>query len=743
MGNTCASVHIAWRRNVDDVTKVISRSYGKLGYERVKQAPPEGGKHVILKARAGQSYVSVYDSDNAKLDNGELKDLALAASKALKTAVVFTSLYDSDTYEFIVFANGRQVDLLMTDAENYTGPLKRLSEKSRSTKWSELFRRTVTTDQIALAAARETVFAEGIVAGLSKLIGLSDGQPQINYQDFLDDEKEITAQFYFKKKPMAASDIPPGEIRLANAFDPDDTRMLLVYPAAWPIPVGQPANAKWLMLSQGAGFNGGTATIRLSGPDGPVLSKAAMRGFKFHNGQIVGDLETRPTDKDHVTDYYAFKITPVASASSGSQLHSAAFPNLSIPPMTSGRTTQILIILALYDLQSQTAGEWEINVSLQPGAESEYRYDLPPLRIAAVEQGWLPVVSGLNPKTAFDKSNFSADPRNEQNYLRELKDKQSRILDDRRLIHPAIASSVAILNDDGQAALDACKTWLEAWLRPLSEQPEGELRIYTEKRLPAAVFKPGKTKKNLPITAFLQDKAWRNLFDYANNYQSVLISFFPKDSDRAIAGIGLQYSHERHYFHDYLRSGNGYEAQMAKTLTVMRGRPFPEEAYRSTLHAFQWVTNDAGCYEYLNTSFSDMGQRLDRFAAENAPLQAWNGQSTWVPLFDQAAHGKVTIYESMSVLNWFRGVVEGGGLDRRMMSAQWCGNVLRMVTPHMWLCPNLIDQVDRAALERVAQVTESNGAYKIELRRGCALDELELALLPILPVESARMSREG
>jgi hypothetical protein len=74
------------------------------------------------------------------------------------------------------------------------------------------------------------------------------------------------------------------------------------------------------------------------------------------------------------------------------------------------------------------------------------------------------------------------------------------------------------------------------------------------------------------------------------------------------------------------------------------------------------------------------------------------------------------------------------------MTAQWCANVLRMVTPWLWLCGNLIDQVDRAALERVAEVTESNGLYKITLRPGCALDDLELALLPILPVESARIS---
>ena len=178
----------------------------------------------------------------------------------------------------------------------------------------------------------------------------------------------------------------------------------------------------------------------------------------------------------------------------------------------------------------------------------------------------------------------------------------------------------------------------------------------------------------------------------------------------------------------------------SRTLSVMRGRPFTEVTYSATLHAFQWVTNHADCYEFLNTSVSDMGQRIDRFAAENAPLQAWNGQSTWVPLFDQAGHGKFTIYEKASALNWFRGVFDSGRLHGGLMSAQWCSNVLRMVTPHMWLCRNLIDQVDRAALEQVAQVTETNNTYKIALRSGCALDELELALLPILPVESARIS---
>jgi hypothetical protein len=52
-----------------------------------------------------------------------------------------------------------------------------------------------------------------------------------------------------------------------------------------------------------------------------------------------------------------------------------------------------------------------------------------------------------------------------------------------------------------------------------------------------------------------------------------------------------------------------------------------------------------------------------------------------------------------------------------------------------------MQQVDRAALERVAQVTETDDAFKIALREGQGLDDLELALLPILPVESVRVHK--
>jgi hypothetical protein len=733
MGNTCASVHIAWNGNADDATRAISRSYGKLGYERVKKAPAEDGKRVVVLARSGQSYISVYDSDNAKLDSGELKDLALSVSKALKTAAVFTSLYDSDSYEFIVFACGKQVDLLMTDVESYDGPMKRLSDKSRAARWGSLFGRTLRIEQFTQTLTKQTAFADDIIAGLSELIGLEGGRPQRNYQDFLDEEAECTAQFYFKKKPKALSEIPAGEVRLANGFDPDDTRMLFVYPAGWPIPIGKQQSVKWMILSQGAGFSGGTATVRVSGPDGLVLSKGAIKGFKFHNGQIVGELEASTTDKDDAKQDFIFHIMYNRTDSSGSRSYTAEFPSLSIPPMTAGRTTQILILFALYDLHPQTAGEWAINVSIQPGVQTEYQHNLPPLRIAAVEQGWLPVVSGLNPKATYDQSNLSA------THLQELKFKQAEIPGQRRLDHPAVTSSVAILSDDGQPTLDACKTWLEAWLRPLAQQQEGEIRIRAEKRMSESAY-VGKTKKNLPASGFQSDAIWGKLFDGSSNYQTVLVTFVPKDAECPIAGVGLQ--HSRWEQSEEWRPS--YEKRLADTFRLMRGRPFDALARGATWHIFKWVINHADCYKYLETSAALMEEQLDAFAVAHRPLQAWSSQCTWIPMFDRADSYEHTPYEESSLLNWFRGIIgDGSGLNDEKMTARWCGNVLRMVTPKLWLCRNLIEQVNTAALERVAQVCETGGVHKIALRPGFALDELELALLPILPVESVRLSVVG
>jgi hypothetical protein len=156
MGNTCSSVHIALTGATLDAIEGIVRAYATLGFERAKTALPEGGKHVVLLRKEGDAFLSVYDSDNATLDTGDLKQLALTASKIFKTAAVCTGLYDSDTFEVVVFNAGKQVDLVMTDPEQYSGPLKMLTPASRAKQWSKVFGKSLRVEDIKQAITTDS-----------------------------------------------------------------------------------------------------------------------------------------------------------------------------------------------------------------------------------------------------------------------------------------------------------------------------------------------------------------------------------------------------------------------------------------------------------------------------------------------------------------------------------------------------------------------------------------------------------
>lgn len=237
---------------------------------------------------------------------------------------------------------------------------------------------------------------------------------------------------------------------------------------------------------------------------------------------------------------------------------------------------------------------------------------------------------------------------------------------------------MAILDAGGQAMFDACRSYLEAWLKPLGNRA-GEVRIRTEKRMTEKAY-VGKTKKTLPVSAFLPDKSWQKLFDTAGNYQTVLAAFVPEGGEFPIAGLGLQVGLEHHP--EQWRAHD--EQQLANTLSRMRGRQFEPAPVVNTLHVFNWVLNHDECDGYMGTSIGGMEDSLDELAARCPVLQAWHGQHTWMPL---------------------------------------------------------LDQVDPAALGIVASVTVVNGAVRIVLNEGQRPDDLELALLPILPVETARVRR--
>src|SRR5262249_42922131 len=160
------------------------------------------------------------------------------------------------------------------------------------------------------------------------------------------------------------------------------------------------------------------------------------------------------------------------------------------------RPTQILIVLQLQVVAS-AVGVWDVDVSVRPTSHTNFQHDLPRARLAAVEQTWLPVVSGLNPKTSYETGDLATLQPRGTLMLHELQRKQASILLDRKLNHFAIASNVAIVADESQATLDACRAYLEAWLRPLADRT-GEVRIHAEKRMTEKAY-VGKSRKTLPL----------------------------------------------------------------------------------------------------------------------------------------------------------------------------------------------------------------------------------------------------
>jgi len=141
MGTTATSLHVlsavvlpGSRLPVD-----IEKAYRKLGYARPKQAGEGATKRVILAPDASGDWLSIYDSQNDRTDTGELKQLAVEITRKLGTVALLTSVYDSDSFEFVMFHMGRQVDAAVSEPESHTGGLRMLKGTRRAWAWYSMF----------------------------------------------------------------------------------------------------------------------------------------------------------------------------------------------------------------------------------------------------------------------------------------------------------------------------------------------------------------------------------------------------------------------------------------------------------------------------------------------------------------------------------------------------------------------------------------------------------------------------
>src|SRR5262245_23448991 len=315
MGTTCTSLHVL--RGTTEPRAFMAelgKAYAKIGFVAEEG---EGGalKRVIVSDDGQSKFVSIHDSDNALIDSGELKDLAVALSKRLKSVAVLTSVYDSDRFEFIVFHKGKQVDAVVSDADDHTGGLKSLSPKKRMAAWGDLFlgpdllrslaaqppvlldaermaalaeRHREFEQRLARAAQSSGAFAEDLLGAWCDVAGLDVSQVLAGFQDVAP-----AALALLLRKAAAGSGVAEAgtaaehAVKLLAYRSDVDCPYLRYYPAAWPIPVGETERIKWLVVSQGAGFSGLTLELDLDDPAAVSFRKVSVHAYPFYNGQIT------------------------------------------------------------------------------------------------------------------------------------------------------------------------------------------------------------------------------------------------------------------------------------------------------------------------------------------------------------------------------------------------------------------------------------------------------------------------
>ena len=141
MGTTATSLHIlsAPMHYRLRLPQDIEKAYRKLGYSRPKNVGGRASKRVILSPDTAGDWLSIYNSDNDQIDSGELKQVAVEVTRKLGTVALLTSVCDSDSFEFVMFHNGKQVDAAVSDPDGHAGGLKMLKGKRRAQAWRSMF----------------------------------------------------------------------------------------------------------------------------------------------------------------------------------------------------------------------------------------------------------------------------------------------------------------------------------------------------------------------------------------------------------------------------------------------------------------------------------------------------------------------------------------------------------------------------------------------------------------------------
>jgi tetratricopeptide (TPR) repeat protein len=688
----------------DAIASGIKSAYQKLGYTVAKK-PEDQRKRVVLKGGLPGQYVSIYDSDNDRLDTGELKELAVVLSRRLGTVAIVTSVYDSDAYLFIMYFAGRQVDSNVAGDLWTQDGLRLLSGKKRALKWREIFsgRDPSGTTHLSLedwqkrldfAGKDDSVFAEIRLGKLCAAAGVDPSRASTVLEDFETPDGSEHTTFFLKPgaRKLAKPQKQDGVQELAYVRSDDDAPELLYFPAAWPVPAGKDRAIDWNAVTAGPGFRGLRIKLHFEAATGVLLKKVEVAARPFFNGQLTSLAAVAHDQWPGLSEPVAGEKTVTYEA--------ADFEAPRIDPET--RKKFLITLRARFAVSQSREATVRPVLEAIDGAFTALR--LPPIKLRAPELLWMPAVGPCTDDIVA------------------------------RLNQPSVASACAILPGTAETHRARAKALVDAWIASLTLPVEIIANVHTKKHMTES-GSVSKSTWSVSAQALPADKRWPSLLGSERDYQYVTIELGLPDSPYPLAGAVLQCS---------LRDG-----QVAKPEQ-------PVEALQASeaLTCALWFINDPSVYERCGTSAQAQDRNFSSWVTEGDTLQAWQVDSTWFPKlgdYETSPSGFMTLYES-AVRKISHPMYRDLGLSDLVKLPTWPTRRLRFVGRKLWLGASLTGQLDLSAVERICSLRSVGSLTEIVLNDGVAIGELEQALAPILPSpediivalkEKLRSSRHG
>ena len=676
MGTTATSLHVlsalvgVGSRLPEDVEK----AYRKLGYARPKKASGGVTKRVILAPDASGDWLSIYDSDNDQIDTGELKQLAVELTKKLGTVALLTSVYDSDSFEFVMFHNGKQVDATVSNPEDHAGGLKMLKGKRRAQAWHSMFigrdyRRAVLAgrqgklredweERLKTPPSSTTPFAEDELGAWCTLAGLSPESATTVSDDLVarEDQTRLTRLVLERTAPKRVPEAAPTGTTLAYYRSDDDCPYLRFFPAPWPRHPGVSDKEQWAIVCSGGGFSGLRIRLHVAGPAPVRLERVYLRALPFYNGQV--------TSLTSLAEHEWRAPDPSATCPGEFAIEIPDF----VVPANDPQTRKLVILILVVQTTLPQEGEATLTPSVETAAGIQPSPAMPPLRLRAFRPTWIPVVSRSDTPTAAQLE---------------------KVL---RLNTPSVWSAVAVLPGDGGTVRGHARSLAEGWLARLLPEAGTMAVVHTQKHMSPS-FNISKATRTLSLAELTRDKLWPRLFDGETDYQTITIGLTRQGAPHAHAGVTIQAS--------------------------LRG--FARILGNSTLSCAIWLIDHEQVHRRLGSSAEAAAEVFGEWTGTVEPLQAWIARAAWIPEFNTYDEFTQTVYESAVAPDWHRA-------DRPARKPWLC-----FVAARLWLDESFVEALDPQQLEDVAEISRHGRVTALSLRPGRFLAELEAALAPILP----------